>query len=364
MPKSFKFSPPAVVGLAALSLIGAVAPAVADTGTNVSGIAFVSIRSGNPQIHVRDSRGQERAITRGNGLPGQPDWAATDRVAYVARVGASTRVFVTDAAGASVTRLTGDDASETSPSWSPDGQTVAYFSRPLTGGTVELRVTQLASGTTTTLARNARDMGPSPVSWSADGARLAFGAADDSGRPHVWFVQRDGSGLRNLSSKLTSRGGAGPAISPDGSKVLWVADMRERAPVIVTDIASGDSTDLTPEKLASNETARWSPDGRSIAFASARDAIELGRNDVFVMNADGSNVRNLSRHPAEDFNPKWSSDGRSVVFASLRSGTSLLYEVDLVNGSTKAVSEHPSHDMDHVVKPMLTAIAPAKAAAN
>lgn len=350
--------------LAALVTLAAGACAVAQSSAGVSGIAFVSIRSGDPQIHVRDSQGRERAITRGNGLPGQPDWASTDRVAYVARVGASTRIFVTDAAGLAVARLTSDDAVETAPSWSPDGQALAYFSRPVSGGSVELRITQLASGSTVTLARNAKDMGPTPASWSADGSRLVFGAADDSGRPHVWFVQRDGGGLRNLSAKLSSRGGAGPSISPDGTKALWVADMRERVPVVVTDIDSGESKDLTPEKVASNETARWSPDGRSIVFASARDAMELGRNDVFVMNADGSNVRNLSRHPAEDFNPKWAADGRSVVFASLRSGTSLLYEVDLVNGSTKVVSEHPSHDMDHVVKPMLAATAPNKAVAN
>lgn len=350
--------------LAALVTLGAAAPAVAQSSAGVSGIAFVSIRSGDPQIHVRDSQGRERAITRGNGLPGQPDWAVTDRVAYIARVGASTRIFVTDAAGTTAARLTREDAVETGPSWSPDGQSVAYFSRPLAGGAVELRVTQVPSGATVTLARNAKDMGPSPASWSADGSRLVFGAADETGRPHIWFVQRDGSGLRNLSAKLTSRGGAGPSISPDGTHALWVADMRERVPVIVTDIDSGESKDLTPEKLASNETARWSPDGRSIVFASARDAPELGRNDVFVMNADGSNVRNLSRHPAEDFNPKWAADGRSVVFASLRSGTSLLYEVDLVNGSTKAVSEHSSHDMDHGVKPMLTATAPTKAVTN
>jgi Tol biopolymer transport system component len=96
---------------------------------------------------------------------------------------------------------------------------------------------------------------------------------------------------------------------------------------------------------------RFSPDGRRIVFASTRDDEMLTRSDVFVMNADGTGVRNLSRHPNEDFNPHWTSDGRRVVFASLRSGTSQLFEVDLDSGQTRRLTNNTSHDMDHAPYP-------------
>lgn len=338
--------------VAVLLALGAAAGAGADVGTGIAEVAFVSIRSGDPQIYTRDSVGQLHVVTQGKGLPGQPAWASNNRLAFAARVDGGPRIFITDENGLSPQRLTADDRMEMSPSWSPDGQALAYYSRSQDGAATELRVVDVATRKSTVVARDERDMGPTPPSWSADGSRLVFSALYDGEHAHVWVVQRDGSRLRNLTAKYSPRGAAWPNLSPDGRTVLWIADMRERMPIIATDVESGESRDLTPAKDATNESPRWSSDGLRIVFASARDSFDSRRNDIFVMDADGTNVRNVTRHPGEDFDPKWSADGRSVVFASLRSGTSLLYEVNLVNGSTKPVSEHASHDMDHVIRPI------------
>ena len=56
----------------------------------------------------------------------------------------------------------------------------------------------------------------------------------------------------------------------------------------------------------------WSPDGRRIAFASKRDGIF----QIYAMNADGSNVRRLTKHNAEDSNPAWAPDGAAIAFIS------------------------------------------------
>jgi TolB protein len=343
--------------LIAAALLACGMSAHADVGViaGAASVAFVSIRTGDPQIYTRDALGELRMVTEGKSLPGQPAWAPNNRLAFVARVGSTTKILVTDENGMAPQRLTADERMEGSPSWSPDGMSIAYFSRPAEGGPTELRVVELSSRRSSTLATDKNEMGPTPPSWSADGSRLAFSAIHERDRSHIWAVARDGSGLRNLSAKAVSRGAAWPAMSPDGKKVAWIADMRERMPIMVTDIESGESKELTPEKSTNNESPRWSPDGRHIVFASTRASIEVPHNDIFVMDADGSNVRNLSRHAGDDFNPKWSADGRSIVFASLRSGTSQLFEVDLVNGSVKALSQHSSHDMNHVVRPVAAA---------
>ena len=59
-------------------------------------------------------------------------------------------------------------------------------------------------------------------------------------------------------------------------------------------------------------SAAWSPDGRKMAFVSDRD----GNGEIYVMNADGSAQRRLTRNPASDGGPVWSPDGRKIVFVS------------------------------------------------
>jgi TolB protein len=76
--------------------------------------------------------------------------------------------------------------------------------------------------------------------------------------------------------------------------------------------------------------ARWSPDGSRIAFTSNRD----GNYEIYVMNANGSNVHNVSNNPATDQFPAWSPDGQSLVFMSDRDGNQEVYSM-LQDGSNQ-----------------------------
>lgn len=316
-------------------------------------VAFVSIRTGDPQIWVRDSAGQERMLTQGKGLYTQPSLARDGRLAYVGREAGRPIILLLNSDGSEQRRLTEDSVAELAPSWSPDGKHLAYFALNLASGAMELRIRELAGNSVLRLSGAGKSMGPAAPVWSADGQRLAFVGADAGGRNQVWVLQSDGTGLREISSKAAPRGAAWADLSPDGERVVWAADLREKGMhIMLTELGSGETKDLSPGLVTGNESPRWSPDGRLIVFASARDDKAGSRSDIFVMNADGSEVRNLTRHAAEDFDPRWSSDGRRIVFASLRSGTSLLYEVDLLTGQTRALAQHGSHDMDHSVRPL------------
>lgn len=316
-------------------------------------VAFVSIRTGDAHIFRTDGAGHEIRLTRDGTNNSQPAWSPDGQwIAYTSNRLGLPRVFVMRADGSRLRPLTSDDRIELAPSFSPDGKAVAFYSIDAGTSRAELRIAPLDGGKAVSIAANGKDMGPGKPSWSADGRRLAFPVEQGLKKLEVWVANRDGSGARIVSDGFNKRGKADPSMSPDGERVVYVADMRGSMHLVVTELATGKSRDLTPDSPATHESPKWSPDGKFITFASTRDDPALTRTDIFVMNADGTDIRNVSRTPEEDFNPHWAADGRTIYFTSLRTGTAQLFAVDLITGRTQRVTNNTSHDMEHAPGPV------------
>jgi Tol biopolymer transport system component len=84
--------------------------------------------------------------------------------------------------------------------------------------------------------------------------------------------------------------------------------------------------------------ARFSPDGRFVAFGSVREG-SPPHGDVFLMTADGRNEVVVAGHPAEDLLLGWTPDGRSLVFLSDRSGTWGIWTVHITGGKQQGEPE-------------------------
>src|SRR5262245_46206684 len=107
-----------------------------------------------------------------------------------------------------------------------------------------------------------------------------------------------------------------PQLSPDGARVLYtvaVPDMaanRSARDVWMTTVATGESRNLT--KNGRDGGARWSPDGKAIAFVSTRTA----GTQIYLMTADGGEPKALTSLSTGADNIVWSPDGRSIAFTS------------------------------------------------
>ena len=120
------------------------------------------------------------------------------------------------------------------------------------------------------------------------------------------------------------------------SDVVTVANPGGRNRMYTIDVASGRIAALPNASTTDDENPRWSPDGRRIAFKSNRH----GNYDLFVMDADGRNLRRITDHPEHDHDPAWLPDGESLVFTSERDSRADLYRVWLSDLRVDRLTDH------------------------
>ncbi|MDQ7859961.1 MAG: hypothetical protein RB149_14270 [Armatimonadota bacterium] len=140
---------------------------------------------------------------------------------------------------------------------------------------------------------------------------IALSLRDHNGRLQIFTITPDGANKK----QLTFEGDNGrPDWSPDGRRITFNAKRAERIWVAVMD-ADGSNQQLLVEGAAPD----WSPDGRQIAFSRPDDR---GIAQIWVVNADGSNVRQITQSSTTKIAPSWSPDGKEMVFIMPRNPSS------------------------------------------
>ena len=134
--------------------------------------------------------------------------------------------------------------------------------------------------------------------------------------------------LSLIQSKRSPLDVQAPAWSRDGRTIVFVSWRDGNGEVYAMNADSSEPRNLT-QHPAKDFRPAWSPGGRRIAFVSQRD----GNREVYVMNADGSGKRNLTRDRARDDDPTWSPDGRRLAFLRGRGSYSTQLYVVNADGS-------------------------------
>lgn len=235
----------------------------------------------------------------------------TFRIAFISTLGKndigwSFDLWVMDADGSNPINLTNDPEYNRQPTWSPDGQRIA-FARYLSfmDSDWDIWVIDANGGNLVQLTQGpSEDRDPA---WSPDGQRIAYASDWD-----IWVMDADGSDPVNLATDFSID--FGPAWSPDGQRIAYasVPDSLSRADIWIMDANGKNPVNLTTSS-ESESSPSWSPDGQRIAYVC-----QLGEEDrqICLMNADGTDQIPLTDGFRFADDPVWTPDGSRILFTA------------------------------------------------
>jgi len=246
-------------------------------------------------------------------------------------------VYVMNPDGTDQTRITFDPRVDQQPDISPNGRHIVYCSTRITEtnpeGDLEIFVMNADGSNPRQLTSNGVGINDAWPRWSPNGKQIVFHSNVD-GNFEIYIINADGTDL----TRVTDYSGVDqfPEWSPNGKRFAIRRD---------TDIYLINTDGSDPIQLTNNATldqmASWSPNGKQIAFMSARD----GYCSVYVMSSDGSDQTNLTPKPdvvpASQFcsrAPAWARNGQQIYFSSFRPETNLFENIFVMNADGSNVT--------------------------
>ncbi len=268
-------------------------------GINLTKIAFVSNRTGYPEIWVMDYDGyNQHPITNYHSLCLTPRWSPNNSdLAFTSYSSGNPEIYIFSLLTNRRIPFPHYRGLNTTPAWSPNGKKIAFCSSM--GGDPEIYVSD-RNGLNLQRLTFSSGVDISPVWNPKTGNEIAF-VSDRSGAPQIYIMNSDGTNLRRL---ITAGGDAeAPSWSPNGLFITFAWRVTETGEwdIYVIEIATGRIIQLT-HNAGRNEHPTWSPDGRHIAFESTR----TGTRQIWTMLADGSDPKELTT-VGKNWNPNWSN---------------------------------------------------------
>ena len=294
-------------------------PTATPLGGGRAELAFVSSRTGVPQVYIMSADGENvQQITNERDGACQPDWSPDgEKIVYVTPcrqkqdIYQGSSLFIIDIATRERTALPASPGGDFEPAWSPDGKRIAFTT--LRDNYMEIYYINLENSQFTRLTRAQSIVAASyarQAAWNPYGTQIAY-VLRRQGVSQIWVTTDGDANMSKPNNQLVQSGNkvmdSYPTWSSDGQFVLFnETNFDGTAPFQLMSIRYEDrdarqAVPINIEPLPVVDVS-ISPDGQWLAFESWPDTIN---QDIFITTVSGASRTRLTTDPGLDFDPVW-----------------------------------------------------------
>jgi TolB protein len=241
----------------------------------------------------------------------------------------SKEVYIADYDGANQVRMTVNGSSNCCPAWLPTANMLSYVS--WASGAPDIYLANLAQPGRPPQrpARGSATVSNLTHAWSPDGQRLAF-ASNRSGNTDIWVVNRDGSGLQNLTNSAAYE--IAPTWSPSGTQIAFISDRGGTNQLYVMS-ATGTGVQLLVKEKVDRPT--WSP----LNFIAFTIETSSGHDIAIWDFSNPGAPRVLTDGEGSNESPSVAPNGRHIVFFTTRYGRQQLAIIDRAGQNLRQITD-------------------------
>jgi Tol biopolymer transport system component len=293
------------VGMMGLIMVALVDPARAAFPGKNGKIVFSSNRDGNYEIYsINSDRTGLNRLTNNPAYDTDPAFSADgSQIAFVSERDGNSEIYTMNTDGSGLKRITNDPAGDIQPAFSPGGSgqsRLVFTSTRDTSNPVNQEIyTTNSNGSGLVVRHTTNDAQDSEPAFSPDGNKIAFRSKRDGGNSEIYLLTLGTLGLQRLTNNPAPD--LNPNFSPNGSKIAFTSFRDGGNPEIYTMNSDGTGQTRITNDPGIDFTPAFSPDGSWIAFSETNG----GNAEIYTKKLDGLGEQRLTSTAEADVQPDW-----------------------------------------------------------